>query len=441
MRRPLLLLALAAGCPAPEGDPTTTDPSASVDEHLVGVSVRPFDPTLTVGAAQPFTARAHFADDRSVDLAAGVSWISEDAHVLTVSSDGTVQAQAPGTASVVATYEGFSGKVDATVRAPDDIPTEVALTPATLSLAPGERAQLRAVATFGDGSTGEIGGACGWSTEHPERVTVDDQGEVTALAAGRSEVRADCADLPRAASLITISEDPTDRPLPDLAVGAFTVQVEGSRATWEIAVDNDGDGYAQGFWVDLFLDLAAAPTLDDDLLDIGWVPGLGAGERVTLTLTTPDLAPGSYASWVTVDLDGRVPETNEANNVAGPAEVVVSADAPLPDLVIADLEALADETHTLYEVLVTNEGAADASGFWVDLFLDAPTDPPLHAIGDTFTWVESLAAGESVSWTPLIADSPGAGGAWSSVVFADITARVEESDETNNLARVTVAGD
>ncbi len=432
-----LLLVLALGCPStPPGDDTA---AYTDDGALVGVSVSPYDPTLAVGERLTFTARAYFGGERDEALASGVRWVAEDPRVLVIGDDGAAEALAAGTTSVIATYEGLSAKVRATVRA--ETPTGVAMSPSTLTLGVGARAQLQALASYPDGGSGQITASCSWTSSDIARVTVDDRGEVRGLRVGSATVQATCGALAPISATVDVTDDPAALPLPDLRVGAFTVEVDGRRATWTVAVENRGAGHAGAFWVDLFLDRPSAPTPADDMDEIGWVPGLGAGERRALTLELANLSPGVYASWVAVDLDGRVAETDEANNARGPVSVTIGDGTPRPDLIIARIDALADGTDTLYEIVVRNQGQAEARAFWVDLFEDSPTDPPLHALGDDFLWVERLGAGQSTTWDVLLPRSPGVGASWSSVAFVDITAAVDEADEANNLGRTTVTAD
>ena len=134
------------------------------------------------------------------------------------------------------------------------------------------------------------------------------------------------------------------------------------------------------------------------------------------------------------DRDNRVSETNESNNVSGPRNVVVSSQRP--DLSIRNVESLSDGISTLYEVELTNTGSAPAEGFWVDLFLDVSADPVVDDLGDDFQFQETLAAGETRILVFSVDDAPLA--SWSSVLFADTNNQVTESDEDNNLSRVTV---
>ncbi len=424
----ILLPLLLAGCPGTDTGDTGTEPDRG---ELVGMSITPFSPTLTQGDTLTFEARGFYENETST-LLEGVSWISEDTRVLTM-NEGVGTAVAVGETSVIATFGELSARTATTVRNAEDPPTSVAATPSTLTLAIGDSADIQVIATYADTTTGQIGGSCQWSSSDVAIATVTG-GNVRAIRAGSTDISATCPERSPAAVSVTVVPEGEPIVQSDLQITFFEATVSGTDVAYDVVITNGGAGNAGSFWLDLFTDQPSAPTTSDPLDDLAWIPGLAAGTSLPVRLTLTDLPSGTMSSWVTVDLDNRVSETNESNNVSGPRNVVVSSQRP--DLSIRNVESLSDGISTLYEVELTNTGSAPAEGFWVDLFLDVSADPVVDDLGDDFQFQETLAAGETRILVFSVDDAPLA--SWSSVLFADTNNQVTESDEDNNLSRVTV---
>ncbi|MFT6146050.1 MAG: hypothetical protein ACJAZO_004922 [Myxococcota bacterium] len=431
-RPPLLLLPLLqlvlTGCPVTDTVDTGTEPDRG---ELVGMSITPFSPTLAQGDTLTFEARGFYENETSA-LLDGVSWISEDSRVLRMdSSIGT--AVAVGETSVIATLGELSARTATTVRNAEDPPTSVAATPSALNLAIGDSADIQVIATYADTTTGQIGGSCQWSSSDAAIATVQ-AGHVQAIRSGTADISATCPERSPAAVSVTVAPEGGLVLQSDIQITFFDATVSGTDVTYDIVVTNGGAGNAGSFWLDLFADQSTPPTTDDSLDGLSWIPGLAEGTSLPISLTLTDMPATTLMSWVSVDLDNRVSETNETNNINGPLTVVVSSQRP--ELSITSVDALSDGESTLYEVALTNTGSAAAEGFWVDLFLDAPDDPVVDDLGDDFQFQETLAPGETRELFFEVDDGPVT--TWSSVLFADTNNQVDESNESNNLSRVTV---
>lgn len=135
--------------------------------------------------------------------------------------------------------------------------------------------------------------------------------------------------------------------LPDL-VGSFTLNPPGPSfsagqpVTIDVVVTNQGNAPAEAFWVDIYINPAAPPTVNqrwNDLCSLSpcyglaWYVGngLGRGQSVTLSSTNfpagysrwpGTFAPGTSNVYLYVDMwnpgvaSGGVLESNEANNTA-----------------------------------------------------------------------------------------------------------------------------
>lgn len=430
--RLLLAPALLVAC---QGDDDTALDTAPPDRGaIVGIGVVPFSPTVAVGEAVQLQARAFYEDESSA-LVEGIVWQSADTRLLTVDAFGLATGLAAGEGSVVASLGELSATTRVVIRNAEDRPASAAAQPSALSVQVGDVAAIHIVATYDDGSTGQIEASCSWSTSDAAIATVD-QGQVEAIRPGSSTVQARCGSLPAMDIPVTVAEAGGTVQPADLQITYFAAEQRGADLRYELVVTNSGQGNAGGFWLDLFADLPAAPTTSDSLDDLAWIPGLAAGASQPVRLTLVGAGSGTYRSWAAVDLDDRIDEANEANNISGPVTTEVSG--AQPDLVITWFDALTDGESTLYEVDITNQGAAASGGFWVDLFVDTDADPVVNDLGDDFQYVDALDADGTVTLEFLIEDAPTS--SWSSVVFADTNNEVSEANESNNQDRTSVSG-
>ena len=118
-----------------------------------------------------------------------VSWSSDKEEVATVDGDGKVTAVAAGTATITVTTEDggktASCKVTVTEKEAESVPVEsVSLNMATLELTEGETAELE-VSIVPDEATNKT---VIWSSDNEEVATVDENGKVTAVAAGTAMI-------------------------------------------------------------------------------------------------------------------------------------------------------------------------------------------------------------------------------------------------------------
>jgi hypothetical protein len=135
----LILGALGAGCTS---EPMAVPPS--------GVVVSPAVDTLRgIGAIVQLTASV--GGRATTGATAAISWTSLNGGVATVDSLGAVRAVALGTALVVAAVNSESDTATVVVMAPCTL-LQLALTPASITLAPGGTGQFAVSGTWCDGS-------------------------------------------------------------------------------------------------------------------------------------------------------------------------------------------------------------------------------------------------------------------------------------------------
>ncbi len=121
---------------------------------------------------------------------------------------------------------------------------------------------------------------------------------------------------------------------------------------------------------------------------------LNPGASQVLTITTYK-NPGSYQFTAKADADSQVNESNEDNNSASATVVIPTAK---PDLIVLSASASGElkvGSYNNLNIVVKNQGNADAKSFWVSAnTLDLTTG---NQLGYCYAYVDKLAAGQTIT--------------------------------------------
>ncbi len=156
---------------------------------LVSIGLTPSSPTVPRGLALQLTATGVYTDGTTADLTGQATWSSTDGAHVSVSnapgSQGRVQALALGTATLSASFGGFSGTTGVTVSAA--VLQRLDLTPSAPSVPAGLTTALVATGVYSDASTQDLSATASWSTGDATIATVAG-GMVSAARAGSTVV-------------------------------------------------------------------------------------------------------------------------------------------------------------------------------------------------------------------------------------------------------------
>jgi uncharacterized protein YjdB len=188
----LLLLTGLAGC---------LDLKATPDACTV--TVAPGSVTLPVNGTSALVGTAFDCKGNSIRNKK-ISYSSNNTSVATVTTEGVVIAVAVGSTTVSANADGKSGT--ATVTVTPEQAVSVTLTPATITLRRGNARQLTAVAKNAQ-QVVITGRTFRWASSNSSIVSVDQNGNVTALSTGTAVVSAE-ADQQTGSASITVTEVP-----------------------------------------------------------------------------------------------------------------------------------------------------------------------------------------------------------------------------------------
>jgi uncharacterized protein YjdB len=162
--------------------------TVKVSVTLTSIAVTPGSTTLPANATQALEATAFYDNGSTKNLTSTVTWTSSDTTIATVTSAGLVVTVAPGTATISATTSASSdGAVTGTATIVVDSATisSVAVTPAKKTIPAGTSQQLKATATYSDGTKLVLEPpVVSWSSADTSIATVSAAGLATGVTPG-----------------------------------------------------------------------------------------------------------------------------------------------------------------------------------------------------------------------------------------------------------------
>lgn len=425
----LLLLALLAGCtgPADTGENGTDEATDTDVAELLGILVNPEDVTVPVGSAALLKATGLLANRSSVDLTDQVTWTSDADHVATIGNDldhwGLVTPLSEGEAWMTAELDDVVSP-PVRVRVTDAGVLAVTIHPEEVSLGVGERTQLSATGALSDGTTTDATTQVRWVTGDGAVATTERDGHVVGQAVGSTQVLAEWDGVTSDPVTIHVVNDAAA----DLRIAEVDGFISGGILLLSVTVENHGNATAEDFWLDVFLDPVVSPILGDIGDDFDWVSSHAAGAFVQHDFEF-NVSSGDHEVFIMVDTDDVVDEPDEYDNEW---EGTFSPGATIgPDLTINYSDWLADDTHLLLEIAVTNIGDETSEEVFVEVYLDQPFAPQPLDIGDDFDIIEELAPFETVYTEWLIETVCDPCTTW---FLVDSLDDLDEFDEANNVA-------
>ena len=169
------------------------------------ISVSPSALSLYVGDSETLTAVVTASDGFSP----AVSWRSSNTNVAEVSDNGVVTAKEAGNASIIATVGDVSAYCAVTVTNQPEA-TQIAISPAVITLEIGQGAQLQAQVSGGDFTSSDVR----WTSENADIAEVADNGYVTAYKVGRATICATVGTYQATCQVTVIEPEPVNPPDP-----------------------------------------------------------------------------------------------------------------------------------------------------------------------------------------------------------------------------------
>jgi hypothetical protein len=402
-------------------------------EGLVGILVTPDPVIVPVGGRTQLYATGLLEDRESIDMTHLVKWKSPDEAIASVGNsldaEGLLTGHTPGSASAYAVYEGIQSP-SIVITVTDAELLRLTVSPDAIVAATGDHIQLAAEAGFSDGSSGDVTGQVRWITDDGAVAQLSGEGLLTAAGAGSTEIVAEWDGVTSEPVPVTVSGSSGGKP--DLTISALTASAAGGIVDLTVQVTNSGGSSASEFWVDVWGDPSSTPAIGDIGDDYVLLSYLGPGQSTSLSF---DLYADSTVH-VLVDTNDDIDESSESNNASSAA---VSSGggggggggSDGPDLVIPYFDYIADEESIYYYIEIDNQGDEAADSFYVDVFVDAYSEPAINTDGDDYTLISGLSAGET-AYAEFLIDT-WCHWCWSWAV-ADSLDWVDEDNENNNVS-------
>ena len=219
---------------AASGAHTTTYTLTVEAVAMTGITVSPATATIVAGLAKQLKATANYNDGSTVDVTTQVAWSSSNTAVATIGSGGRLRAIAPGTATITAAKNGFSGTMSVTVTAP--VLLSITVTPNAPWIVTGSTQAFTATGKYNNGSLQDVTGMATWASGTTAVATMS--GNVaTAVATGSSKITATIGSVTSSTTLTV-----TATPLVSIAVTPASVSVPVGYNVQLVATGTFGDG-------------------------------------------------------------------------------------------------------------------------------------------------------------------------------------------------------
>ncbi len=239
---------------------------------VTGISVTCTATSIADGTDTQCTAQATYSDGSNGNVTSLATWTTDDDAIASVDQMGVVTGEGPGTATITAAYQGFSGTVDVTVTAATL--TAIQVTPAAPSIADGTTQQFVATGTYSDGSTQVITTAVTWTSSNTTVATITLGGLATGNAPGQSTITAALSGVTGTATL-TVTAATVDF----LTIAPLTPSIAKGGTVQFTATANFTDGTQQNV-------TSAAAWTTSSAATVTVVAGLATGVEVgTATIT------------------------------------------------------------------------------------------------------------------------------------------------------------
>jgi uncharacterized protein YjdB len=224
-----------------------TDPAQSrqTDTTSTTISLISINPTSidgTVGQTASLTATA--LNQSGVTLGGTkFIWAASNTQVASVDSVGSVTLVGAGSANISASAGGLTVSIPAHATAGTIRVFAVSVTPSTVTLNPGNTAQLSAAAMDSAGNT-LAGTTITWSSSNPSVATVSTSGLLSAVAVGSAVITASGGGKSATANVTVVAQSPAS--VASVAVSPTTASVITGRTTQFTATVKDSVGNVLG---------------------------------------------------------------------------------------------------------------------------------------------------------------------------------------------------
>lgn len=145
--------------------------------------------SIPIGFTQSMVAVGVFSDGTKQSLLNGITWLSDDESIATVTNEGVVKGIKGGQTTITAQYDNFNSE-QLSVTVPAITLSEMEILGGTHYVAKGENLQIFASGTFSDGSKMDISDDVSWFSDDENVAFVDSVGSVHGIGVGQTNILA-----------------------------------------------------------------------------------------------------------------------------------------------------------------------------------------------------------------------------------------------------------
>jgi uncharacterized protein YjdB len=182
------------------GSGQTTTPSASPSS----IAFSEASYAITTGATQQAAVTAMYSNQGPVQLSSGLTFISSQPTVASVSAAGIIQGLSPGTATITASYGGVTATASVTVSNTTQTITGIYMDSYSYALAPYAQRSILVSASYMNGETANVTSSTSFTSSNASVATVSSSGTISALASGTAYITATYGGY-TATSTVTVS--------------------------------------------------------------------------------------------------------------------------------------------------------------------------------------------------------------------------------------------
>lgn len=277
-----------------------------LEDPLVGERIEIMPVQLALMPTQTTQVTASYFDAYGMEEEIDFVWTTSNFQVATVNEDGVITAVAAGQADVTASYKSVvSEAVNVTVVIDANAVASVEVTSPKNTLNVGEKVSLTATVK---NITGEplSGRTIQWFSENSSIVTVNDQGEVTALSSGLAGVHAKSENVKSNSIEFVIGSSRSGMFVPAggySAEGMAALRLADGNVILELS-DNFKTSFALGTFVYLSNSTSGSATFSNGL-EISQITTNGA-KTFNITASHPDVGLFDYRYVIILCKPARV---------------------------------------------------------------------------------------------------------------------------------------
>ncbi|MCB0404620.1 MAG: Ig-like domain-containing protein [Bdellovibrionales bacterium] len=151
---------------------------------LGAITIQPTTVQLEVGHTLQLHAIASFSDGSTADVSSTTAWSANNSRIQ-INSAGLLTGVTAGSATITASYQGFSATRAATVT--QTVLQSLSLSPTNPTIDEGETISMVATGHYSDGSTANVTANTSWSSSSTAVATVANSGAARGTVTGVSE--------------------------------------------------------------------------------------------------------------------------------------------------------------------------------------------------------------------------------------------------------------